>query len=315
MTKLTIEQKQEIISLIEQSKINLGTYDAVARKCSVSPAVITQLRKNQYQAEGDDMWLEVGLKLDWKPQSFNKSNWVFVKDFDYKVVRNAVINAKEKSLFISISDVAGVGKTACLKAIATELAEANVYYIRCWDWGKKEFMINLCKCLGIDTSRGVKSPNDYLQLVIEFFLNKAMQKPLLIIDEADKLKAAALRFIIAIYNECEDILACLISGTENLEKEIKKGVRLQAKGYDEIDSRFGRSFIKLRGCTEAEVKEICVANGVKDGTIAKEIFEQCMPVRKHLKIGGKEQNLRVVTDKRRLKRLVQKEQLKSTPNL
>lgn len=314
MTKLSIEDKQQIISLIEQTKVNLGTYDAVARKCSVSPAVITQLRKNQYQAEGDDMWLEVGIKLDWKPQLLNSNNWVFVKDFDYKVIRNAVINAKEKSLFSSISDVAGIGKTASLKNVAAELAENNVYYLRCWDWGKREFMINLCKCLGIDTSRGVKTPNDYLQLVIEFFQNKVMQKPVLIIDEADKLKAAALRFLIAIFNDCEDILACLISGTENLEKEIKKGVRLQAKGYDEIDSRFGRTFIKLRGCTESEVKEICFANGVKDAAVVKGIFEQCLPVRKFIKVGGKEQNLRVITDKRRLKRLVQKEQLKTITN-
>lgn len=316
MTKLTIQEKQQIISLIEQKKINLGSYDAVANYCSISAATVTQLRKNKYQAEGDDMWLDVGLKLGFKQASSQgNSNWIIVPTKDYKLLRTVAIDAKNKSLFIPISDVAGMGKTACLKAISEEMAQHNTFYIRCWDWGKKEFLFNLCKCLGIDAGRGFKTPNDLLVLVIDFFKSRATQKPLLIIDEADKLKASALRFLIPLYNECEDMLGCLIAGTENLEKEIKRGVRYQAKGYDEIDSRFGRKYIKLLGCTEGEAKEICTANGLLNDAAIKEIIEECKPVRKFIKVQGREQSIRVITDLRRLKRLVQKQQLKSTPNL
>ena len=323
MTKLSNEEKQQIISLIETKKKNVGTYEAVANFCKVSPATITQLRKNQYQAEGDDMWLQVGIELGFKQAATqNNSTWVVVPTKDYKLLRTVAIDAKNKSLFIPISDVAGMGKTACLKAISVELAEHNTFYIRCWDWGKKEFLFNLCKCLGIDAGRGFKTPNDLLILVIDFFKGRATQKPLLIIDEADKLKGSALRFLIPLYNECEDMLGCLIAGTENLEKEIKRGVRYQAKGYDEIDSRFGRKYIKLLGCTindvkkdVCEVRNICRANGCVDEVVISGIIEECKPIRKLIKVENKEQSIRVITDLRRLKRLVQKEQLKSTPNL
>jgi AAA domain len=321
MTKLSELEKQQIISLIEQKKINLGSYDAVANYCGISAATVTQLRKNKYQAEGDDMWLDVGLKLGFKQKTEGNSSWVTVPTNDYKLLRTVAIDAKNKSLFIPISDVAGMGKTACLKAISEELAEHNTFYIRCWDWGKKEFLFNLCKCLGIDAGRGFKTPNDLLVLVIDSFKSKAIHKPLLIIDEADKLKASALRFLIPLYNECEDMLGCLIAGTENLEKEIKRGVRYQAKGYDEIDSRFGRRYIKLLGCIinevkkdKCEVRNICRANGLENENVISNIIEECKPVRKLIKVDGREQSIRVITDLRRLKRLVQKEQLKSIAN-
>lgn len=310
-SKLSNTDKQEIISLIEQKKTHLGSYDAVAKHCSISAATVTQLRKNKYQADGDDMWLQVAIKLEWQglKNTTGTSTWQIVPTRDYKLLRTVAIDAKNKSLFMPISDVAGMGKTACLKAICDDLKNEQAFYIRCWDWGKKEFIINLCKTLGIDTGRGFKTPNELLFLVIEFFQARAMRKPLLIIDEADKLKSSALRFLIPLYNECEDTLGCIIAGTENLEKEIKRGVKHQAKGYDEIDSRFGRKYIKLMGCTEGEAAQICMANGINKEQIIKGIIGDCKSIKKLIKAEGKEQLIDVVTDLRRLKRLIQKEQL------
>lgn len=310
MTKITEENKREIIELIHSKKTQLGTYESVATYCETSPSAITQLIKNKYNVQGDAMWIQVATKLEWSGLKTNSStNWVFVPTTDFKIVRTIAIDAKNKSLFISISDVAGMGKTAYLKQVTEELKEEAIYYIRCWDWGKKEFLTQLCKALGIDAGRGFKTPNELLFLVIDFFQQRALRNPLLIIDEADKLKASALRFLIPLYNECEDTLGCIIAGTENLEKEIKRGVKYQAKGYDEIDSRFGRKYIKLTGCTIAEAEQICVANGVKNTKTINKIVTECKPIKVLKKIEGKEQLLDVITDLRRLKRIIQRELL------
>ncbi len=311
-TKLTNQEKLQIISLIEQKKLQLKSYSSVATFLGISDATISQMAKNKYHTQGDELWLEVAAKLNWKATNTGTNNWVHVDTRDYKSLRQLAIDCKNNHLFMPISDLAGMGKTASLTRIANELATNATFYIRCWDWGKKEFLTNLCKSLGIDAGRGFKTPNDYIQMIVEFFQKMAHQKPLLIIDEADKLKASALRFLIPLYNECEDGLACLIAGTENLEKEIKRGVRYQAKGYDEINSRFGRKYIKLIGCivnerdkTKCEVHAICKANGVSDEAVIKTIIEDCQPVRKLVR----ESSIRVVTDLRRLKRLIKKQLL------
>ena len=263
------------------------------------------------------MWIDIGSKLGFKTKAsmIGKSSWVVVTDtWDFKMVRRVIIDAKNNSMFIAISDFAGIGKSAPLKTIAKELEEESVHYLCCWDWGKKEFLINVCKTLGIDTGRGVKTPNELLQSINEHFQHRASRKPVLIIDQFDKLKASAKGYLIPLFNENEDMLGCIIAGTEHLEKEIKTGVRYQSKGFDEIDSRFGRKYLKIRGCNLEEATKICIANGVSNQSIINDFFEQCNPIRKLIKVDGKEQSLRVITDMRRLKRLILREQLKSFSN-
>lgn len=315
MTNITQIEKLKIIEKIEEKKNALGTYTAVAAFCKKSDAVITMMANGKYKTKGNDAWIEVGAALGWRPENATgKRYWQLVETMDYKSVYRVLNDAKHNSLFLPISDLAGIGKSASLKRYAEEYQNSNVFYIRCMDWGKREFLDNLSRTLGIDAGRGYITPNSYIRLVIDFFTSRSMHHPLLIIDEADKLKAAALNMLIPLYNECEDILGVVIAGTENLEKEIKKGVKYSKKGFDEIDSRFGRRYIKLIGCNLHEAIKICQANGVQDGDAIKEFFNQCKPVRKEVTINKQKTFVQVITDLRRLKRLVIKHQLKEQLN-
>jgi len=136
---------------------------------------------------------------------------------------------------------------------------------------------------------------------------------LLIDEEADKLKPGALRTLIPLFNRTEDRLGLIMSGTENLEKEIRQGVRLKKKGYDELESRFGRSYIHLKGATEKEVQAICEANGIDTPeTIALiwgELEKESKPVTVKTPTGTKDVMMPFVEDFRRLKRLIKRELL------
>ena len=94
----------------------------------------------------------------------------------------------------------------------------------------------------------------------------------------------------------------VISGTENLKKEIKNGVNRCIKGYDELDSRFGRTYMNLLGATEADVVAIATANGLPRDRV-EAVWKEAGPVQKLQ--GGR--YISVVEDMRRLKRIVQKE--------
>ena len=60
----------------------------------------------------------------------------------------------------------------------------------------------------------------------------------------------------------EDECGIVLLATNHLEKRIRKGVKLNKKGYNEIWSRLGRKCVELKGVDAADIAAICEANGV-----------------------------------------------------
>jgi type II secretory pathway predicted ATPase ExeA len=297
--------KINILQLIESESLRLGSYNKVAEKCGITGGTISFMRNRQDDKISDDMWLKVGSVL-----GLLFDNWEVVETASLRLVNATLSNAKEYRLFMAISDLAGTGKTQSTKKYSQDHRQNGVFYIECREWGKREFLRNLAQNLGISTARNFQSNDEMLMSIVEHFQLRGMQKPLLIIDEADKLKPAALRSIITMYNECANLMGMVICGTNNLKDEIKKGVKYNRKGYDEIDSRFGRNYISLPGATINDVAAICKANGIENTATIKDIFKQSGPVERAI---GDEENrrfIRVVEDLRRVRRACQRELLK-----
>jgi DNA transposition AAA+ family ATPase len=297
---MTNINKQEITNLILAEKNSLGSFAAVANKCKISETALSQLMSGNYKAKGDDIWLKIASALNYSP-----SDWVFVPTTNYQMISQVLRDAKTESMFMAISHKAGSGKTSSLDTFAASDNSGTIYKIQCREWSRREFLKQLAQTLGINVTGGYVSVDRLGDQIIGFFKQRILQKPLLIIDEADKLKPSAIRFLIPLYNALEDMLAVVIAGTENLEKEIKRGVKYNAKGFDELDSRFGRVFIHLIGATRKDVAKICEANGIANPEKHKEIFKDCAPV----KIMVQGQALEVVEDMRRLKRAIKRERL------
>jgi len=290
------EVKQAILNEIER----LGSANKVATKCEVSSATISQIKNGNWGLIKSELWQRIATRLN-----FKFSGWQTAEIGNYKMISQILVDAKNEKLFIPISERAGSGKSETVDVFSDFHSGNGVFMIRCDEWAKREFLTELCGQLGIEIPTGVISIYKLGQKIIQFFEDRAHQNPLLIIDEADKLKAPALRFLIPLFNRLEDKMGLVILGTENLEKEIKNGVRLQRKGYDEIDSRFGRNYIHLNGATKTDVAKIAIANGIEDKKLQKEIFDDCKPIHKLI---GK-QSVKVVEDLRRVKRVIKRELL------
>ena len=99
---------------------------------------------------------------------------------------------------------------------------------------------------------------------------KMQDRPLIILDEADKLNDNVLYFFITLYNQLEDECGILLCATSHLEKKLKRGVKLAKKGYAEIWSRLGRKCVALKGVTAADIAKICETNGI---SASKDIAE------------------------------------------
>ena len=294
---ITESEKNEIISLVREAEQALGTLTAVANKCGVSSATITQILKNEYNTKGEDMWRKIGAKLGWRP-----TGWVTAETTNIRMVTGVLADAQSQALFIRIAEKAGSGKTTSITRFM-EGGKPGTYRIVCRDWSKKEFLMKLAQALGINLGNGYKSLDTLLEHVIDFFTTRK-GKPLLIIDQANSLKPSVLGFLIHLFNECEDRLGVVISGTEHLKVDFERGVKYSRKGYDELDSRFGRSFITLVGNTLADTRRICTANGIEDKDTQAAIFDQCRPVNKSIAQEGGHTSIRVIEDGRLIKRAV-----------
>lgn len=306
---MTNIQKDEILQLIESEKVRLGDYVSVARKCGISETAISQLRSGKYGAKGDDIYMKIALALGY---SFDNSNWnIAVNTTDFRIVAEVLNDAKQESMFLGISDNAGIGKTAPSDIFLSQNRTAGVYKINCKEWAGRAFLLHVLQEIGAEQPKGYLSVNAMIDSVASTFKKVTHLKPLLIVDQANSLRPSALRTFIHLFNELEDVLGLVIIGTENLEVEIKRGVRLNKKGYDEIDSRFGRRYVHLFGATLADTRKICEINGIEDKALQEEIFRSANPVDHTITEGEmKGRTIKVVKDKRLIKRGVKRERLK-----
>lgn len=305
---LTKVQKNEILELIEIEKERLGSYRAVANKCKLSEATISQLRKGSYAAEGDDVYETIALALGYE---FDNGNWVIVETTNFRIVTDVLNDAKTESMFIGISYNAGAGKTAPANVFLRENKRKGVFKINCEEWSARMFLFEITHEIGAEIPKGYVSINALIKSISAYCKKMAHAKPLIILDQANSLKPSAIRTLIYLFNECEDILGLVAIGTENLEYEIKRGVRLNKQGYDETDSRFGRKYIYLVGNTLNDVRKICDANGISDKKMQKDIFDECEPSQKMLSDG---KSINVVEDTRRIKRVIKRERLNMKHN-
>ncbi len=294
--------KSQIRTAIEAFVEAGGSAAQVARKAGLNDAYISLIRNGKdSETVKNEHWIKIARALDVRFDS-----WQTVETQNLRIVTQVLADAKDTSLFMAVSHNAGSGKSLACREFATSNSGQAVYLYRVehGETNKVDFLRSLAQALGIDTKgRGYLSANRLAEICIDFFVRRLDQAPLLIIDEADKLTDKALRFFISLYNAVEGRMGCVILGTENLKKKIKSGVFHNRNGFDEIDSRFGRRFIRLVGVTKQECRAICAANGIDSNKIADALFEECEPITNSY-------NMRVLRDLRPLERKIKRELLK-----
>ncbi len=295
---MTQNQKLEITELVRGAIAALGSGEKAGVRCGCSGATISQVINGKWDAITDQMWHRIGTALGHRDRS-----WNIVPTQNSRTIEMVCGHAKTKSMWFAVSHRAGSGKTTALETFALA-NRASTFLIQAREWAKREFLLQLCRTLGIDTTYRM-SLDELTQEVIVFFTSRPGS--VLLIDEADKLKSPARRVLIPIYNACEGVMGVVIVGTDHLEKDLRNDVRLSRKGSDEIISRFGRKFIHLAGANERDVAAICQANGITDKKTIAKIFKEAEPVRRVTNEGGTMTQEEVVEDLRRVKRMVLRE--------
>lgn len=257
----------------EQIKIKLAEYctryesqnKAANSMKGVSSATISQVLNNNWELISDEMWRKIATQIN-----YNDNQWEIVETRDYRLLTALLSDAQINSNVFAVTGDAGTGKSLALKSY-TE-SNMRVYALSCNEyWNRKMFLQELLSAMGKDYS-GYTVGEMMFEAVRGL---KVQEKPLIILDEADKLSDQVLYFFITLYNQLEEHAGIVLVATSHLEKRIKRGIKLNKKGYTEIYSRIGRKFIELKGTGSTDVRAICLANGIESASVIKEIWEDC----------------------------------------
>lgn len=260
---ITQEQKQGIKSKLSNYCDRMGSQNKAAKSIGVSTATVTQVLNDNWELISDNMWRLIGAKIN-----YSSSSWVAVQTRDFLTINSLLRDAQLNSNVFAVTGNAGSGKSFALKEYAA--LNERVYLILCNEYfNRKHFLAELLTAMGSDSAGYTVS--DMMADIVRIL--KRQDRPLIIIDEADKLPDQVLYFFITLYNQLEDHCGIVLCATSHLEKRISNGVKLNRKGYREIYSRIGRRFIRLHGVGFTDVIAVCKANDVEDQKAIKEIFD------------------------------------------
>jgi Cdc6-like AAA superfamily ATPase len=236
---------------------------AVASLKNVSEATIINIKTGKWDAISDDMWRNVGKQVGWSAVG----TWNIVETLDFKTLITFFADAKDYSNVFAITGPAGSGKTFVAEWYGRNVS--NVYHIVCAEYyNRKMFLSKLMEKMGRENMG--YNVSEMMDAIVETLLKQ--DRPLIILDEADKLNDQVLYFFITLYNMLKGKCGIIIMATDHLQKRINRGYKLNRKGYAEIFSRIGRRFIALHGSSRTEIKEICEANGIIDPVDVNEIY-------------------------------------------
>ena len=147
----------------------------------VSPATVSQIVNGNWELISDEMWRSIGAQLKVKDKK-----WNIVETNNYKDLMQLFAYSQEESLVMAVTGDAGCSKTATAKAY--QQRNGNVFVLCCNEfWNRKLFMQELLKEMGRNPAGD--TVGEMMADIVSSL--KKMEKPLIIMDEADKLSDQA----------------------------------------------------------------------------------------------------------------------------
>lgn len=247
---LSEQRKQQIADAVLKAKNNNSSYDKLSIQIgkAASGGTLNKMANGKWDLIKDEMWNKVGARLnvhnEWQTAetSFLGDMIGFMND-----------TQKYQDNFWVIAN-AGSGKTEAVRRFRQ--THKNVFVINCRNYNQRELVYLLAAELGIQK----KSNMRYRDL--ENSMIKRIQEldcPLLVFDEADKLKKDAFDFLTVLYNEVKNagFFCCSTPAMIDIMERLRR-----KPGGEELFSRFGKELIRILPPNDYDVEVICRANYV-----------------------------------------------------
>jgi DNA transposition AAA+ family ATPase len=261
-TKLSETEKKEIQFKLRIYVANFRSQKKAAHSLAdCSEATLICMLSDQdtcWDKISDAMWLNVSNQVS-SLVDFNK----LVETENFKIVTAYLDTARQEGCTFALTGAGGYGKTYTAKWYHAMNRTKNVIYLECPEnITKSIFLRKLLGQLGIN---GMGMGNyELMEVLVKEIrrISKKDERPLIILDEVDKLPDPVLKYFITFYNEMNKLCGFVWLSTDTIEKRLERGRNGGKIGYQELFSRIGGRFIHLKQPTHDEITDICIANGI-----------------------------------------------------
>lgn len=276
---MTYAQKRDIQYKL---KVYIATFTSQAKACksldNVSESTIICManpKEKCWDAISDDMWRNVAAQIGGMA---DYSKMVETQNFHTLTLYYDL--AKQEGTTFALVGSAGWGKTYAAKFYSGANRANNVFYIECAEFlDRKNFLRKVLMQLG-ESYFGF-GLSEMMEAIVRRM--RKLDRPLIIMDEVDKLPDQVLKFFITFYNELNGKCGFIWQSTNAIEKRIQHGRDRNMVGYNELFSRIGANFINLTMPCRDEVTEICIINGIKDKEAIAQICNEIADLRGDLR--------------------------------
>ncbi len=262
---MTNEQKRQVREALIRYTANFDTQTQAAESLQgISSSTISQVKNNNWELLSERLWHHIARQV-----GFYCGEWQPADTSGYLLLRILFSDAQHYNMAYGVSMETGLGKTFTAGQYTRE--QENVYFMAgSTEYNRKSFMTLMLRSAGLDATGTVP------ELMSRFADHVAAQEaPLVIIDDAHKLKDRVLHLLVLLANSLAGKAGIIIMGSPELRMRIVEGVRLKKVGFDEIYKSIGRRFITLTTLAMKDVEAVCRANGVHDDDIIEYITSEC----------------------------------------
>ena len=230
----------------------------------VSSATISKILNGDWDTIAEGMWHNISKQI-----GASAEGWSLVGTSVYEELTELLECAQNDSQVMAIVGSAGCGKSATIRQYASSHEEVTA--IVCSEYqNRTSWLSAVMEAMGLDP-RGLNVAEKIGQIVRRL---KRADKPLLILDEADKMSDQVLYFFVTLYNELEGHCGVVLCATQYLDKRLVRGLRSGRKGYEEVYSRIGRQCIQLSVLSPEDISLVCVANGITGDRKVRKIADE-----------------------------------------
>lgn len=260
---------------------NISQNQAAKKMGIKSPSYITHILAGNFDkipagknSDGSPRYTRISDQVIKKVSNFLRIGVDVWETKNYKEIMTVLIEAKHYSEHRIIDGSKGLGKTFTAKQFKKQ-APNETYLITCSeDMNPKSFMVELANLIG---SPSVGDRRTIRLRVAEKI--KKMNQPIIIVDEAENLKPSTYGSIKALYDDVEDYCGIVLIGANDYLKRLKKQADAGRSCFPQLYSRFSADPAMLHPMSYADVKDVCLINGINEKQTINMLFDQCADFR------------------------------------
>lgn len=256
---ITSEQKNDLREALRAYIEQKGSIDKAANSLrNISASTLRNILKDDFPHISNEVWRS--LRAQVCESAGPGEEWVVVETPVFNDIYSVMNDAQEYQEVHWLIGGAGCGKTTAAREYCK--SHKNVFYVLCdEDMHKRDFVLEMGRAMGMRVNTQRRIRDGLLEIITELV---ETEKPLIILDEADKLPDSVIHYFITLYNRLEDKAGIVLLSTSYMQERIKSGLARNRPGYQEVNSRLGQKFYMAEKNTANEVYAICRANGITD---------------------------------------------------